>query len=524
MDFARHYLNDYCEIFQGNTKAHGVHIPANKKKKGEKAEGKSFTRREKLTKEHILKHLHGTESIGLNPLNDEGNIRFAVIDVDIYPLDPKNYLESLSSLGLPFVGFRSKSGGLHLYFFFSSAVPAIKALPEIQLIRQILGLDRATEIFPKQTRLSEGQIGNWINLPYFDYKNTDRYAYSSKAENLNLEEAISVIKASKLSLSELTLILKNAPMSEAPPCVQTLFLTKEIGKGNRNVYLFNCAVYLKACFGKDFAEKLHELNKQLPNPVPYEELDKTVIASHNKGDYTYQCNDATLSKHCDKSICMLRKYGRGAGEVSDLYFEQLIQVKSSVPYYKWSVNGAEMIFYSESELMNQNKFREMCLRYLHKIPIQLKLPAWDGVLNRALSNLKIELVDAEDDLSEDSLWVSKVLEFFSRPQAMRPSQVEDGMVWQTESSELHFKGAKLLEYLDKTNLFRHFKKTQHRNLLQQLGAQKAKLRYSDIDKSGRTWMLDLLLLHEKGLFLDIEVERFNEQDMSPLDFIGKEAF
>jgi len=166
----------------------------------------------------------------------------------------------------------------------------------------------------------------------------------------------------------------------------------------------------------------------------------------------------------------------------------------------------------------------MCLRFLHKVPNQLKNPAWDGVLNRALANIELEVVEAEDDMSEDSLWLSKVLEFFSRPQAMRPSQVEDGLVWQSEDNELHFKGAKLLEYLDKTNLFRHFKKAQHRDLIDKLGAKNTKLRYTDLGKAGRTWALNLFHLHEKGLFLEISKTQFDEKDMTPLDFIGEEKF
>ena len=524
MEFARQYVDAYAEVFKGNQTAHGVHIPENKVKKGEKAKGKSFTRREKLTADHILKHLHGEESIGVNPLNHEGKVNFVVIDVDVYPVDPTHYLAILKRAGLPFIGFRSKSGGLHLYLFFSSAVLAAKVLPLMQTVRQILGLPKDTEIFPKQTRLIGDQIGNWINLPYFDYTKPVRQAYSFEGDMLSLTDALTAIQDSKVSFAGFEEAIAQAPLSEAPPCLQTIFMHGGAEEGSRNCYLFNCAIYLKARFGKDFAENLHALNKKTLHPIEYEELDRTVVASHNKGDYSYQCQDPGLSQYCDKALCILRTYGKGAGTVSDLSFEKLVQVQCSTPYYKWYVNGAEMIFYSESELMNQQKFREMCLRFLHKVPNQLKNPAWDGVLNRALANIELEIVEAEDDMSEDSLWLSKVLEFFSRPQAMRPSQVEDGLVWQSEDNELHFKGAKLLEYLDKTNLFRHFKKAQHRDLIDKLGAKNTKLRYTDLGKAGRTWALNLFHLHEKGLFLEISKTQFDEKDMTPLDFIGEEKF
>ena len=526
MEFARQYIDAFAELFKGNANSHGVHIPENKVKEGEKAEGKSFTRREAVTQDHILRHLHGEESIGISPLNSHGNIRFAVIDVDEYPIKPTKYLSILKAAGLPFVGFRSKSGGLHLYLFFAQDTDAASAVPLLNEVRQLLGLPKGTEIFPKQTRLVGEQVGNWINLPYFDYKKTKRYAYDYEGNPLNIKEALNLAEDSKVTLKTLKDALSAAPMADAPPCLQTLFVAGGAAKGARNGFLFNCATYLKAQYGKEFGEKLHALNAATNSPLKYEELDKTIIASHNKGDYSYQCTDIALSGYCDKELCKNRPFGKGAGTVSDLSFEQLIQVTGTEPYYKWIVNGVEMLFYSEAELLNQNKFRELCLRLLHKVPNQLKPNAWNKVLNRALENIVVEDSEENDDMSENALWMTKVVEFFSKRKALRPSQVEEGLVWQTDDDKLMFKGAKLLEYLDKTGLFRHFPKSQHRNLLRQLGADNAKLRYPDKDCSGRVWSLDLTVLQQNGLFLDIDKLSDEEakESMTPLDFIGEEKF
>lgn len=525
MEFVSKHADAFAELFRGNQSSHGVHIPEKNPVEGKKAEGKSFTRRESVTHDHVLRHLHGEESIGVSPLDNNGNIRFAVIDVDVYPLVPIRYLNILYRAGLPFIGFRSKSGGLHLFLFFSQDTSAVDAMPLLQEIRQLLGLPADTEIFPKQTRLVGDSVGNWINLPYFNHKDTPRYAYSSDGKALTLEEALNVGESSKTNIKDLKKSLAALPMASAPPCLQTIYMAGGAEEGSRNGFLFNCATYMKARFGKEFAENLHLLNSKMDAPIEYLELDKTVISSHNKGDYSYQCTDPVLSCYCNKQVCVQREYGKGTSAVSDLSFEQLVQVQSSVPYYKWFVNGAEMIFYSENELMNQTKFRELCLRLLHKVPNQLKANAWNEVLNRALTNLKIETVEAEDDLSEDSLWLSKVTEFFSRCPAMRPSQVEEGLVWRTEDDELAFKGAKLLEYLDKTNLFRHFKKTQHRNLLKAyMGAKKGKLFYKDLDKSSRVWMLDLVELHSRGIFMDIDADDEYDKELTPLDFLGKEDY
>lgn len=529
MEFVSEYVDVFADLFRGNQNSHGVHVPEKNPKEGEKAPGKSFTRSEMVTHDHLLRHLHGEESIGVNPLNDFGNLRFAVIDVDVYPLDPKKYLSILGSVSLPFVGFRSKSGGLHLFIFFAQDTDAKIVLPLLQQVRQLLGLPKDTEIFPKQTKLAgDKKAGNWINLPYFDHKKTKRYAYDCEGKELSLGEALKLAEASKTTAATIAKRLEDAALSEAPPCLQTIYAAGGAGMGHRNAFLFNAAVYLKARYGKEYAEKLHIFNNNMRKPIDSAELDRTIISSHNKGDYTYKCDEGILASVCDKGLCKERTYGKGTGTVSDLSFEQLIQVQSSVPYYKWLINGAEMMFYSEAELLSQTKFRELCLRLLHKVPNQLKPNAWNEVLNRALSNIVLETVESNDDLSDDALWLTKASEFFARRKALRPSQVEDGLVWVTDKNELLFKGAKFLEYMDKTGLFRQFKKTQHRNLLKQLGAQNAKLNYPDKPNAGRVWSINLTELHYKGIFQSIKgVDNepdYNEESMTPLDFIGEEKF
>ena len=527
MEFARKYLDAFADLFHGNPNSHGVHVPEPDSaiKEGEKAVGKSYTKKEGLTHDDYLKHLHGEKSVGIVPIDPDGNVRFAVIDVDVYPLNPVKYLNTLRKIELPFVGFRSKSGGLHLYLFMAQDTPATKLLPLLKDVVQILGLKKDTEIFPKQTRLMADQKGSWINAPYYKYKETRRYAYDFEGKPLNLEDALHLAENSKITVAAFKEAIKAIPLTEAPPCLQTIFITGGAEEGNRNAFLFNCAIYLKAEFNEDFGDHLHELNRQMERPVEYEELDRTVIASHNKGDYSYQCTSEILRRYCDKELCNLRQYGKTAGVISNLSFEQLTQVQTATPYYKWLVNGVEMTFYSEAELLNQNKFRELSLSKLHKVPSRLTEAAWGNILNRALANLETEVVDVEDDLSEDSLWLSKVVDFFSRGRALRPSQIEEGLVWETDDGMLYFKGAKLLEHLEKTNLFRHFKKMQHYKLLKELGGYNDSLRFVERNLSKRAWRLDLKLLHKKGLFLDVSaMEEDYEKVFTPLDFLGKEDY
>jgi len=521
---ARTYVEKFSELFKGNEDVYGVHVPE-KPKPGEKAVGKSFSKRAKLDVKGYMKHLLGNESIGVVPLDASGAVNFSVIDVDEYPLEPTNIMAAIKRAKLPLMGFRSKSGGLHLYCFFRVSSAASQVLPITRTIRRALGLKPDTEIFPKQTKLLGDAVGSWINLPYFNFEKTVRYAYDENCQPMSLKEALAQAFASRTTIQELQGMIKELPLAQAPPCLQTLFLKGGAGEGARNAFLFNCATYLKARFGEGFSEHLHVLNRHMQIPLEYEELDRTIISSHNKGDYNYQCTDGTLMLHCDKEECGTRKFGKGVGLVSDLSFEQLTQIQCSKPYYRWKINGEEMIFQSEADLMNQNKFRELCLRYLHKVPERLKDNSWTSILNRALINVEVLNSDASDGMSEDSLWMSKVGEFLSLRRAVRASQIEDGLVYNNGNGCLHFKGNKLLEHLEKTNLFRNFKSSDHRHLLKKLGARQAKLRYTDIGKTARTWEVDLNSLHARNIFTEIEIDEEDyTKEMKPLDFIGEEKY
>lgn len=530
MSSAKDYADSFSELFRGNMSVRGVHIPDKNVPEGEKAKGKSFTKDGQVTVTHYLKHLHGAESMGIVPIDENNNVRFGVIDVDVYPLDPTLYLRLISRMKVPFVGFRSKSGGLHLYIFFAEDTPAEKVVPLLGRVRALLGLPPDTEIFPKQTRLMENSKGNWINLPYFSFEDTPRYAYGADGEALPLGEALEVCRNLRTTHSAFLTALDAMPLSEAPPCLQTMYIHGGADSGARNVFLFNCATYLKARFGEDYAEKLHMLNTKMDAPLPYEELDRTIIASHNRGDYSYQCKDPNLSVFCERDICRTRTYGKGSGTVSDLSFEQLIQIACSDPYYKWRVSGVEMLFYSETELMNQTKFRELCLRHLHHVPNRLKEPAWNEILNRALSNLQVEEMELQDDLSTDSLWLTKVGEFFGQRKAQRPSQVEDGLVWLSSQGKLFFKGSKLLEYLDNSGLFRMYKNAKHLSLLKGLGATKTKLRYPDYNKSARVWSIKAAALEAQAPLTAHLLEELDKEESEdtfseePINFTGNEKF
>jgi len=255
MQFVREFIDIFADLFRGNRHSYTVSYPENENEEenktieennNKKIETKYSYKTKEFTQEQLLKHIHGEYSVGINPLNEFGNIRFSVIDVDVYPTNPLKYINILIRINLPLIGIRSKSGGLHLFVFFKQDTEATQAKPVMKSIVQLLGLPKETEILPNRTKLVGKQKGKTINLPYFRHKTTREYAYDAKGKKLEISDFLSYAKKSQITLKELTLRIAAIPLSVAPPCLQTLYVNGGVKKGQRNIFLFNCAVYLKA--------------------------------------------------------------------------------------------------------------------------------------------------------------------------------------------------------------------------------------------------------------------------------------
>jgi len=526
MDFLGDQAIAFAELFSGNPNAYGVHIPVNNVKKGEKAKGKSFLERKHITNDTYLKHLHGEKSIGVAPMMLDNTILFGAIDIDVYPLNPVKYISIIKKFNLPLIPCKTKSAGLHLYIFFKEPVKAEKALPFLQEMRQILGLPADTEVFPKQARLVGDSVGNWINIPYFNHQETTRYAYKHDLTPMTLDEFIAKAKIMSVSLKDLESILKEAPYSDGPPCIQTIFACGGAEEGHRNAFLFNCGSYMKAKHEEDFAEHLHELNSGMDSPMKYQELDTTVIASLNRKEYVIQCKDPILSAVCDKKRCYDRKYGINSDELNGLTFEGLKQIKCDNPYYIWTVNGVPMVFYSEKDLLSQNRFRELCLRELLIYPKKMKESAWANCLKRALENVEVEVIEDSGDITITSLWMDKFCEFLSRQLAVKKIQVEDGLIWYEKSKkELMFKAEKLFSFMTGVPTFKDFAASRHRTFLTDAGGRPTKI-YTEDKKQIRVFKIRIQTLQKNGYLLSfrdndpIDKKKHYEE----IDFIGEEQY
>ena len=164
----------FADIFQGFTKRFGQYTVQGINETKNKHEGRASTLDRAPTIEDYEKHIAGEQRMGIVPLMDDGrSIRFAAIDVDVYPAkeEPNRDLiidAIVKQIGeRPLFVTRSKSGGAHIWLLTKDPVDATVAFKAMKELAGELGYGNA-EIFPKQTvRNDPSDTGNWINIPYF---------------------------------------------------------------------------------------------------------------------------------------------------------------------------------------------------------------------------------------------------------------------------------------------------------------------------------------------------------------------
>jgi len=149
----------YSELFIARTDIYGTYNPET---------GKTFQKKEPVTKQVILNHLLGKKPYGMYMLvNDKTNV--IVIDFDDHDKNPViAFINRAMHYNIPAYLERSKSKGWHLWIFFEKGgISAAKARTvAYQILEDIDFID--VEIFPKQNATGIGnnsKFGNFVNAP-----------------------------------------------------------------------------------------------------------------------------------------------------------------------------------------------------------------------------------------------------------------------------------------------------------------------------------------------------------------------
>lgn len=250
-------VEQFMRLFRGRIDAYGT------------GQGKWIRREPTFGVYH--RHLLGQGSgLGIAPLLDDGKVWFAAIDLDEPNFDAAIEMQAFLGFGQTFIE-RSRSGNAHIWAFFKEPIDTWIVRGIMREATAAIGKP-AVEIFPKQDRLLEGMVGNYINLPYFGL--TRPMLYEDHAEGaMPLNQFISLALS---NLNDSDVWRKRADwLMIAPPdqrdrdhqdfgtgkelhkCAEWIIANRDenpIAEGHRNVVYFNLAKMLNHYEGFDHDE------------------------------------------------------------------------------------------------------------------------------------------------------------------------------------------------------------------------------------------------------------------------------
>ncbi|CAB4165149.1 hypothetical protein UFOVP820_17 [uncultured Caudovirales phage] len=436
-------------LFRGLSRAHGIYELLARKVGGKKVQGKARTVRGEVSDNLWKMHVEGAQGLGIVPIMDDNTCVFGAIDVDRYDLDLTEVEAKVAELGLPLLPTRTKSGGVHLYCFAKASVAAGLMKLRLEEWSVALGYGGA-EVFPKQaTLLSDKDVGNWINMPYFGSVGgiTERYGIF-KGQQLSLVEFLDRADAIRITEEQLESLVppESDEFAEGPPCLQSLARTG-FPEGMRNNGLFAVGVYLKQRYPDDWTQHLRVYNVRFFKPPLGESEVSGLVKTLNRKEYSYTCDKPPLKMFCNRNLCRTRDFGigRGSDDWGVVIDTDVQRVSTDPPYWIVNVNGTRMMFFSE-DLIQQRRFQTLCMEKIGILPPPLPPDKWRAEVNKILQSA-VE-IEAPSDSSVGGELEYHLKQFITvHPQAETRAEVLVGKPY-TEDGLVYFRSADFRKYLE----------------------------------------------------------------------------
>ena len=418
-------LEKFKNVFEGFNGGFGVfHF---KDSPGPKQKGKNYTSRDSLTDEIWLNHLTGkpfkakiikqngeefhcdVDSIGIAPVREDHKCKWGCIDIDEYPVDFKSLNKKIRERKLPLIVVKSKSKGAHTFMFAKDWVPAKLMQQKLTEIATTLGQSNLDRIYPIQTepKIEErGEIGNWLNLPYYFHNNPDknrwRCAINDDQTEATLEQFFHLhdkYSVTEEELNNFTIPLEDDWFKNGPMCLKQM-ATFGFVEGHRNDTLVEIGVYLKKRFPDNWRKKLGKYNthcfKDLKDgPLETREV-LAVETSVGKNDYFYGCKKAPLKPFCRAQECRLQKFGVGEGNVPNNNVSKLSVMISNPKVWFLTYEGKTVVLKSR-ELATQRLWQIAATEQTAKTPQLLKQADWETLLQKLQSDGNITIIPADPE-------------------------------------------------------------------------------------------------------------------------------
>ena len=442
----------FFDLYGGLDRAHGRYKPSGGVGDNGKVKGRAETVQADYNVRLWLPHFEGTQGLGVIPIRDDGTCSWGAIDIDVYPLDLEKLEDDIKRLNLPLMVVKTKSGGAHCTIYFAEPVSAKLVRQKLYEFSIALGYP-GVEIFPKQHMLaSKSDVGNWLNMPYFDLANTTRYGIHNH-QPLAVRDFLDLAYKIRITEDQLRAIEVSleGDFDDGPPCLQ-MIAKAGVPEGTRNNTVFAMGVYAKLKFDDDWEEKLIEMNAKYVNPPLKAKETQLITRSLARKDYFYPCNKSPLINHCNKELCRKREYGIGTGnDEFSLMTGSLTKITTEPPIWIMDVEGIRVQLDTE-DLISQDRFRRACMMNINKLPPRVKTPDWEKLVREKLEN--VEIIDAPDESRRSSRINQYAYQFLANtPPAQAPEDVRRGRPYLDKpSGYIVFQGNDLIRYLDNNGI------------------------------------------------------------------------
>jgi hypothetical protein len=492
-------------LFEGNDTHYGTHGTPVRDPTGESLKWvikpSARTLKGATTEKHWEQHVAGKKPLGIVPIRTDNSTVWGSIDYDVYGQDLTDLIKKVEALKLPLVPCRSKSGGLHLFFFCAEVTPAKVVQDLLRDLAAALGI-AGSEIFPKQATLltDRGDQGSWMIMPYYGDtyggKIERQVGLRKNGSEIGLPEFVRVAEKAKQSPSQIdelqTRNLRAAPGSalpgkgskrgkrgskhddptvpfgDGPPCLVHL-IAEGIKQGGQNNTLFHMGVYFKKKFPDEWEQELERANALYCVPVHPQENVNSIIKSLRKKDYQYKCKDEPMRSYCDSILCRKRKFGVSGGSGAVLpVITSIKKMDSDPPIWFVEVEGAH-VECSTDDLVRWDRFQKLLVNVLHNPFGIIPQGEWLMVIQEAMSKMT-EVIEVSKDVGREGEFHELLETFLTNRQ--RGEKLEDllrGAPWEdTENKRHYFVMSKLHKFVEREGM-KGLTKPQLVNMIDKLG-------------------------------------------------------
>ncbi len=463
-------------LFSGRENCYGWYLDL-----GDKTKNRVKTVHTAPSDEAWDEHLSGSGAgIGIAPIKQDNSCVFGAIDLDDPATDHANLEQKIAELALPLITCRSKSGGAHLYLFLTDPVPAEAVRQKLYTFIDLLGVinpqGRAVEVFPKQDKTKPQDEASWINLPYFNSDDTQRYAFLG-GKPLTLEEFLRVAEGARVTREQLAAVraLGENPFTDGPPCLEHLH-AQGVGEGGRNNYLYNVATCFRLMEPEGWEMLLEDYNANMDDPLTDREV-KSIIKSVSRVERMYKCLDIPIVDHCQKALCKKRRWGidrLGSHKRMEEFppLGPLQKVASKPPIWRLTVDGS-VIEMSTLDLSNFGRMQLLAMEATNKILPVLKSSEWHEKLAELLQS--VEIVSAPDDAGPEGAMLAMTRLYLTmRKRSQTREDILRGLPWE-ERDRVLFQSHNLSVFITQQSGLRTTLHELYEVLSRRMGAKHEKI-------------------------------------------------